>query len=105
MAEEHRAPASGQQPQRQRRVTRQHSRKSKVAGAFLYVLFVIGLSAVLATVGWVWANDLLALNNTRSSVPPSSPSPMTPSPTPRRRTRTATPTPCPRRTWMKSWTS
>ena len=67
MAEEHRAPASGQQPQRQRRVTRQHSRKSKVAGAFLYVLFVIGLSAVLATVGWVWANDLLALNKEYTS--------------------------------------
>ena len=67
MAEEHRAPASGQQPQRQRRVTRQHSRKSKVAGAFLYVLFVIGLSAVLATVGWIWANDLLALNKEYTS--------------------------------------
>ena len=64
MAEENRSPSSGQQqPQRSARVTRRRrSRKSKVAGAFLYVLFVIGLSAVLATVGWVWANDLPALN-------------------------------------------
>ena len=68
MSEEQRSPSSGQQPQRQRRVTRRrHSRKSKVAGAFLYVLFVIGLSAVLATVGWVWANDLLALNKEYAS--------------------------------------
>lgn len=68
MAEEHRSPSSGQQPQRQRRVTRRrHTRRSKVAGAFLYVLFVIGLSAVLATVGWVWANDLLALNKEYAS--------------------------------------
>ena len=70
MAEEHRSPSSGQQqPQRSARVTRRRrSRKSKVAGAFLYVLFVIGLSAVLATVGWVWANDLLALNKEYTSV-------------------------------------
>lgn len=68
MAEEHRSPSSGQQPQRQRRVTRRrHTRRSKVAGAFLYALFVIGLSAVLATVGWVWANDLLALNKEYAS--------------------------------------
>ena len=32
------------------------------AGAFLYVLLVIGASGVLATVGWVWACDLLGLN-------------------------------------------
>ena len=70
MAEEYRSPSSGQQqPQRRPRVTRRRrSRKSKVAGAFLYVLFVIGLSAVLATVGWVWANDLLALNKEYASV-------------------------------------
>ncbi|HIT32394.1 MAG TPA: endolytic transglycosylase MltG [Candidatus Enterenecus stercoripullorum] len=68
MAEEHRSPSSGQ-PQRHTRVTRRRrSRRSKVAGAFLYVLFVIGLSAVLATVGWVWANDLLALNKEYTSV-------------------------------------
>lgn len=67
MAEEHRTTSPGQ-PQRRRRVAgRQDNRKAKVTGAFLYVLFVIGLSAVLATVGWVWANDLLALNKEYAS--------------------------------------
>ncbi len=71
MAEENRSPSSssGQQPQRRpRTVHRRRGIKSKIAGAFLYVLFVIGLSAVLATVGWVWANDLLALNKEYTSV-------------------------------------
>lgn len=65
MAEENRT-NPGSQP-RQRR-SHQRSRKSRIAGAFLYVLFVIGLSAILATVGWVWATDLLALNKEYSSV-------------------------------------
>lgn len=69
MAEEHRTTASGQQQPRRARVShRRSSHKSKVAGALLYVLFVIGLSAILATVGWVWANDLLALNKEYTSV-------------------------------------
>jgi len=38
-----------------------------VAGAFLYVLLVIGASGVLATVGWVWACDLLGLNKEPAS--------------------------------------
>ena len=37
------------------------------AGAFLYVLLVIGASGVLATVGWVWACDLLGLNKEPAS--------------------------------------
>ena len=37
-------------------------RGARLSSAILYVLFVIGLSAVLATVGWVWAGDVLALN-------------------------------------------
>ena len=41
---------------------RRRSTKARVAGAFLYVLFVIGVSAILATLGWVWACDLLGLN-------------------------------------------
>ena len=41
---------------------RQRSTKARVAGALLYALFVIGASAVLATVGWTWACDLLGLN-------------------------------------------
>ena len=38
-----------------------------MAGAFLYVLFVIGASVVLATLGWVWACDLLGLNKEYAS--------------------------------------
>lgn len=63
-----RRPPQGQ-PQREpsqshtRRATkRRKSAVAKVAGAFLYVLLVIGGSAVLSTVGWVWACDLLGLN-------------------------------------------
>ena len=47
---------------------RQRSVGARVAGAFLYVLFVIGLSAILATLGWVWACDLLGLNKEPISV-------------------------------------
>ena len=47
---------------------RQRSTKARVAGALLYVLFVIGASAVLATVGWTWACDLLGLNKEYASV-------------------------------------
>lgn len=31
-------------------------------GVPLYVIFVLGISALLAGVGWIWANDVLALN-------------------------------------------
>lgn len=40
---------------------------SRVAGAFLYVLLVIAGSGVLATLGWVWACDLLGLNKEPAS--------------------------------------
>ena len=39
-----------------------------MAGALLYVLLVIGLSGILATLGWVWACDLLGLNKESVSV-------------------------------------
>ncbi|HIT01972.1 MAG TPA: endolytic transglycosylase MltG [Candidatus Enterenecus merdae] len=69
MAEAHRSPPSGQQPQRRPRTSHpRRGRPSKGASAALYALFVIGLSAVLATLGWVWANDLLALNKEYTSV-------------------------------------
>ena len=35
---------------------------AQFAGATLYVLIIISVSAVLATVGWAWAGDVLALN-------------------------------------------
>lgn len=44
------------------RKRRRRSNLSRLAGALLYVVLVIGISAVLATVGWNWANDVLALN-------------------------------------------
>lgn len=44
------------------RKKRRRSTASRVSGALLYVLFIIGISAILATVSWSWANDVLALN-------------------------------------------
>ena len=44
------------------RRSRRRSVGARISGALLYVLFVIGISAVLATVGWIWAGDVLALN-------------------------------------------
>ena len=52
---------------RPRKSKRRPSGKARVAGALLYVLFVIGLSAILATMGWVWACDLLGLNKEYAS--------------------------------------
>lgn len=46
---------------------RRRSGAAKAAMAFLYVLVVIGASAVLATMGWAWANDLLSLNKAETS--------------------------------------
>jgi UPF0755 protein len=46
---------------------RKRSSGAKIAGAFLYVLVVIGVSGVLATLGWTWASDLLALNKEEKS--------------------------------------
>ncbi|MBD5118422.1 MAG: endolytic transglycosylase MltG [Clostridiales bacterium] len=74
MADEHRASVRSQsqrepsQPQpRKKRPRRRRSAAARVAGAFLYVLLVIGLSGVLATLGWTWACDLLGLNKTYAS--------------------------------------
>ena len=47
---------------------RRPSARARAAGALLYVLFVIGASAILATLGWVWACDLLGLNKEYVSV-------------------------------------
>ena len=73
MAEGNRAPqhSPGEHSQSQARPRRssrlKRSPAARVAGAFLYVLFVIGLSAILATLGWVWACDLLGLNKEYAS--------------------------------------
>ena len=53
--------------QKPHRAPRQRSYGARLAGACLYALLVIVVSAVLATVGWTWANDLLALDKEYSS--------------------------------------
>lgn len=54
-----------QRPRRRRRKPRTYG--ARMAGACLYALLVIVGSAVLATVGWTWANDLLALDKEYAS--------------------------------------
>lgn len=56
------------QSQTRRATKRRRTAVSKVAGAFLYVLLVIACSAILSTVGWVWACDLLGLNKEPLSI-------------------------------------
>ena len=47
-------------PRRESR--RRPRRRLGVWGALLYVVLVIGVSALLAGLGWIWASDVLALN-------------------------------------------
>lgn len=47
---------------------RKRSNAARVSWAMLYALFILGASAILATVSWVWANDVLALNKDYTSV-------------------------------------
>lgn len=54
-----------QKPRQRRRKERTYG--ARLAGACLYALLVIVVSAVLATVGWTWANDLLALDKEYTS--------------------------------------
>ena len=58
---------SGRRSRPRKSAKRQRSAMARVAGALLYVLFVIGASAILATVGWTWACDLLGLNKEYAS--------------------------------------
>ena len=51
-----------------RRKPKQRTYGARLAGAFLYALLVIVVSVVLATVGWTWANDLLALDKEYTSI-------------------------------------
>lgn len=60
MSEENRTPS--------RRRRRARSSRSRMAASALYALLVIAASMVLATVGWTWANDLLALNKEYTSI-------------------------------------
>jgi len=51
-----------QEPQGEPRPRKRRKKRSRGLGAFTYLIFVIGVSALLAGVGWVCANDVLALN-------------------------------------------
>ena len=74
MAQEERRTAG--QPERRRRASSrpQSARSGRKKGGFtasfalLYVVFVIGISALLACVGWIAANDVLALNKEPNTV-------------------------------------
>ena len=59
-----REPAGERERPREREQRPRKKRKKGVSlmGTLLYVAFVIGVSTLLAAVGWVAANDLLALN-------------------------------------------
>lgn len=46
---------------------RRRRRRASLMGALLYVVFVIGVSILLATFGWTLANDVLALNKVEHS--------------------------------------
>lgn len=57
-----RRPAADGASAQPRRRKRRRSSGAKAAAAFLYVLIILGASGILATLGWIWANDLLALS-------------------------------------------
>lgn len=61
---------------RARRMLRERTFGSRLAGTVLYVVLVVVVSVVLATVGWTWAGDVLALNKEYAStiitIPPES---------------------------------
>ena len=61
-----RSAADYERPQRPRGTKRR--RGGLMQSPLFYVIFVIGVSVILATVGWVWANDILALNKPEKTV-------------------------------------
>ena len=67
MAQERRSNRRTEDEGRQRRPRRRSAGKS-MALALLYVICVIGVSVVLACVGWAAANDVLALNKDSKEV-------------------------------------
>ena len=59
--------SSSRQPRRREETqrssnTRRRKKRSGLSGAAIYAIFVIGVSALLTCIGWVAANDVLALN-------------------------------------------
>lgn len=62
-----RSAQSGNRAPGTRQRKKRRSVAARISGGLLYVLFVIGISAALATVAWLWAGDVLALNKTELS--------------------------------------
>ena len=52
---------SGERERRSRSSSRRPRRRMGAMGALLYVVLVIGVSALLAGIGWLMAGDVLAL--------------------------------------------
>ena len=67
MAQEPRRTSRSSQ-QRERTSSRVAKRSSGVGFMLFYVVFVIGISALLACVGWMAANDILALNKPEKTI-------------------------------------
>jgi len=53
---------TAREPRKNKPARRRRRRGLGVLGALVYVVFVIGVSVLLATFGWTLANDVLALN-------------------------------------------
>lgn len=66
MDEKHPSGPRREEAPRREPARRPRSRRKKkgltALGVLLYLIFVIGVSTLLAGLGWVWANDVLALN-------------------------------------------
>lgn len=60
--------ASQSQSPSSRKKKQPHSLAESVLAALLYVAGVLAISFLIATVGWRWANDLLALDKTEKTV-------------------------------------
>lgn len=56
------------EPRRTQKRKRKRSLGASISFATLYVIFVIGVSVLLACVGWIAANDVLALNKEEHEV-------------------------------------
>lgn len=73
MSQEERRSSGGRREQPRERSERPATRRRRkkkgfsLLGTLLYVAFVIGISTLLAAVGWVAANDVLALNKEEHS--------------------------------------
>lgn len=66
--EQRRTPRSQERGESPSRTRKSRKKGPTVQFAILYVVFVIGVSALLACIGWIAANDVLALNKPEKTV-------------------------------------